>query len=197
MHIFYSSLGAVFLFLATYQSAQACDEYFDMDPKAAANMISAVKTATSEDAETILAYHRVLCSFDPTTRLMARSAGRESKVPAIQHAAILASIMEKESLVFSTYDPGDLSPAQVEYVRNNPLISYGIRGKDMTRGCISFNAPSCETEIASISGLDLDLTTSRSVAKLRLQEDGVMRGMWSELKRGKPVISVPVELRLD
>lgn len=178
--------------------ARACDTPIEFDDAEATALLQEVSTASESDFAAVLEFNRLLCAQRKIIRDLARQEGAKSDIPAIRAATLDSAIFEKDVLNLQVVPEERMTERQKEFLQTNPLISYDVEFRDMSKGCISlYDKNKCNPSyMASTSGSELDLVYDYIRSKLRLEEDGVLRGIWSNGSVNDPV-SVRVELRLD
>ena len=112
--------------------------------------------------------------------------------------ALQSSLFEKDLINLTVLPKENMSEDERDFFQKNPLISYRVVAVDSEKGCLSiYNKNKCDPRyLLSISGSEVDVRYGSEVGKLRLTDQGQLRGIWSNGDQNRPV-SVPVELRLD
>ena len=194
-------LTVAFCFFAPSLPLLACEKFIEFSDGEAIALLNDVKAATPDDFTIAFDYQRLLCADRKLVRDMARGVGSKPDVPTAMRAAALDSaILEKDVINLTVLPEDGMSDRQKEFLAKNPIISYRVYSKLPALGCISLSRGKKEhcdpSYLISLSGTEFDLRRDRHIAKLRLEEDGVMRGKWSNGNTNNPV-SMRVELRLD
>jgi hypothetical protein len=186
---------AVFVFFPS--SSFACDEYIDFSDEQAVQLLGKLKTLDQGNHQAIFEFDRLLCAKRKILRDSARQAGRQASIPAIRSRALQSTLFEKDVLNFVVLTKENMTKAEQEFRKNSPLITYRVTHIDREKGCMGIRYRDCRPDyLLSVTGSEVDLNSDRARAKLRLAEDGNLRGLWSNGNSNAP-ISMPVELRLD
>lgn len=187
----------LFCFLAP-SSVFACEELIDFNDEEATILIEKVRTLERSDFSTSLEFNRLLCAKRKIVRDSARQVGMQSNISAIRSVALQSALFEKDVLNLTVLQKENMTKEEVDFYNKNPLINYSVMFVDVDKGCMSLHArKECNASyLLSVSGSEVDLRYNRQKAKLRLTDEGELRGVWTNGEPKQPV-SMPVEIRLD
>lgn len=185
-------------FLIPASPALACEEYIAFGSERVASLIEKLKKLDESDFTVTQEFDLLICAEQKIVRDHVRRAGLRSKVTEIKSLALQSSVFEKDVILLSVVEKEGMTKREIEFFRQTPLIEYDVEYVDHRRGCLSLgNSKKCKPKrLLSVSGSEVDIHYYDQKAKLRLAEDGVLRGVWTDGRSQAP-IQMNVELRLD
>lgn len=196
--------SVVTILLLGFSSAGfACQEKISFSDVEVIELLEKVKSLKKNNVRIALEFNRLLCAQRRIVRDSARQVGMQSSVSAIRSMALQSALFEKDVINFTVLPKEDMTDREREFLKKHPVISYPVTFVNDNKACIGLKYDDkCYSDyLVSVSGSEVDLRYRKvpqvQRAKLRLTEEGKLRGIWSNGGSNEEAISVRVEIRLD
>lgn len=178
--------------------AFSCEKYIDIPDDQVREIDKQVREAKPLDLDAVLNYGKLICADRAAIRDHARRIGLESSNETIRAQALLAALLEKETITLETYLHKEMSDEQREFVKNNPYLSYAVTHRDKEKACLSLGESNrCNPSYSvSIEGDGFTLRSNYHIATLRLSDKNTLTGRWSNTAQLSKDREIPVRMYL-
>ena len=183
-------------FLLWSSFAYSFENYFPIGDSQVKESKEQIENAEELNFDAVLAFERLMCADRSFVRSFASEVGLSSGNTTIRSRALLSALMEKETITLEPYFEKGIEVAEKTFAKENSMLSFGVVYKNADQACLSlFSDRECIPDYTlSVEGDEVTLRYKDKSARLSLDSEGKLKGIYADKSAG--VTRVPVELKL-
>lgn len=160
-------------------AAPACETPVTLTESQVRDGIAALESGDASPVDKIFTYRELVCSDDAAVRSLADLTAMRSGSPPLKSEVLLRVLLERQNLILTPYDNGDLSKEARAFAEANPSIVFKFISKDSENRCIGLREQVCGTTyVLDVRRTGVSIAYEEATAELLLNDDGILDGFY-------------------